>query len=91
MPVRRILLWTALALGGLLVAVAVTTAATSLTSQRVGLQAEPRRTATPEPTATPDPSPAATATATETAGEDGDDNGGGRGRGRGRGRGGDDD
>ena len=41
MPVRRILLWTVLALAGLLVAVAVTMAATSLTSQRVGLQAEP--------------------------------------------------
>ena len=38
---RRLLLWTALALGGLLVAVGVTTAATSLTSQRVGLQDEP--------------------------------------------------
>ena len=38
---RRLLLWTALALGGLLVAVGVTTAATSLTSQRVGLQSEP--------------------------------------------------
>jgi hypothetical protein len=95
-PIRRILLWTALALGGLLVAVAVTTAATSLTSQRVGLQAEPLdagdelvprsvRTATPQPTATTNPSPAATATATETASDDGDDHGDGRGRGRGRG------
>jgi hypothetical protein len=93
-PGRRILLWTLLALAGLLVAVAVTTAATSLTSQRVGLQAEPlnagdslaprrareyRTTPTPEPTASPSPE----------AGDDGD--GSGRGRGRGRGRGGDDD
>ena len=92
MPVRRILLWTVLALAGLLVAVAVTMAATSLTSQRVGLQAEPldagealapredrespRATATRDASATPSP-----------AGEDDD----GGGRGRGRGRGGDDD
>jgi hypothetical protein len=93
-PVRRILLWTALALVGLLVAVAVTTAATSLTSQRVGLQSEPldagdalapqpRRTRTPEPTADPTPSPSAT--------EDDDGGDDHRGRGRGRGRGGDDD
>ena len=41
MPVRRIIMWTLLALAGLLIAVGVTTAATSLTSQRVGLQAEP--------------------------------------------------
>src|SRR5262245_48253520 len=41
MPFRRILLWTALALAGLLVAVGVTTAATQLTSQQVGLQSEP--------------------------------------------------
>ena len=94
MPVRRILLWTVLALAGLLVAVAVTMAATSLTSQRVGLQSEPldagealapgarreRATPTPDPTATPSP---------ET-GEDEDDDSG-RGRGRNRGRGGDDD
>src|SRR5688572_31294433 len=69
MPVRRILLWTLLALAGLLVAVGVTTAATSLTSQRVGLQAEPldageslapredRRRAEPEESASPSPSP----------------------------------
>ena len=94
MPGRRILLWTLLALAGLLVAVAVTTAATSLTSQRVGLQAEPldageslaprpareeRTTPTPTPDASPSP---------ET---DDDGNDDGRGRGRGRGRGGDDD
>jgi hypothetical protein len=93
MPIRRILLWTALALAGLLVAVAVTTAATSLTSPRVGLQAEPldagdalapreqgddRATASPTPDASPSPE-----------GEDDDDSG--RGRGRNRGRGGDDD
>ena len=95
MPVRRILLWTVLALAGLLVAVAVTTAATSLTSQRVGLQAEPldagealapgarRERATPTPDASATPSP-------ETD-EDDDDSGRGRGRGRNRGRGGDDD
>ena len=95
MPVRRILLWTVLALAGLLVAVAVTTAATSLTSQRVGLQAEPldagealaprsrpeRATPTPDASATPSPD----------ADEDDDDSGRGRGRGRNRGRGGDDD
>jgi hypothetical protein len=90
-PVRRIVLWTLLALAGLLVAVAVTTAATSLTSQRVGLQAEPldageslaprparEDRATPTPDATASPSP-----------EAGDDDESGRGRGRGRG--GDDD
>ena len=94
---RRALLLTVLALGGLLVAVAVTTAATSLTSQRVGLQAEPldagdalapreqgddRATASPTPDASPSP---------EGDDDGGDDSGRGRGRGRNRGRGGDDD
>jgi hypothetical protein len=98
-PVRRILLWTVLALAGLLVAVAVTTAATSLTSQRVGLQAEPldagerlvpRRT--PSGRATPTPTPDPSATPSPEAGDDDDDGSGhGRGRGRNRGRGGDDD
>jgi hypothetical protein len=82
----------ALALLGLVLAVALTTAATELTSQRIGLQAEPltagddlapRAPQRPAPTATP-------ATTTETETEGGDD-GSGRGRGRGRGRGGDDD
>jgi hypothetical protein len=95
-PVRRLLLWTLLALAGLLVAVAVTTAATSLTSQRVGLQAEPldagdslaprsarEEHATPTPDATASPSP--------EVDDDDDESGHGRGRGRGRGRGGDDD
>jgi hypothetical protein len=106
-PIRRILLWTALAFVGLLVAVAVTTAATSLTSQRVGLQAEPldageslapRRTRTPEPTPTPEPArtpePTATADPTPAPTESGDDDDGGGSDdhgGRGRGRGGDDD
>ena len=105
MPFRRLLLWGPPAIAGLLVAVAVTTAATSLTSQRVGLQAEPldagdelapkpARSAAPTPkperTRTPQPTPDPTPTA-----EAGDDHGGGgddsSGRGRGRGRGGDDD
>jgi len=66
MPVRRLLLWLALAIVGLLVAVGVTTAATTLTSQRVGLSAEPldagdqlapkpARSADPTPTAKPKP------------------------------------
>ncbi len=63
---RRLLLWTALAVGGLLVAVGVTTAATSLTSQRVGLQAEPidageslapAATSFPDAAATPEATP----------------------------------
>ncbi len=97
MPVRRILLWTVLALAGLLVAVAVTMAATSLTSQRVGLQAEPLDAGealapredreTPRATATPD----ASATPSPEGEEEDDDDDSGRGRGRGRGRGGDDD
>jgi hypothetical protein len=102
MPVRRILLWTLLALAGLLIAVGVTTAATSLTSQRVGLQAEPldagvelapssrrENRATPTPTADPTPD----ASPSPEAGDDrgSDDSGHGRGRGRGRGRSGDDD
>lgn len=66
MPVRRLLLWLALAIAGLLVAVGVTTAATSLTSQRVGLSAEPldagdnlapRPARSADPTATPKPKP----------------------------------
>ena len=99
MPIRRILLWTALALAGLLVAVAVTTAATTLTSQRVGLQAEPLNAgealapreprddrATASPTADASPSPES-----DDDGGGDDDSGRGRGRGRNRGRGGDDD
>lgn len=63
---RRLLLWTALALGGLLVAVGVTTAATSLTSQRVGISSEPLdageslapvATSFPDATATPTRTP----------------------------------
>jgi allophanate hydrolase subunit 2 len=80
-PLRRLLLWTLLAVGGLLVAVAVTTAATSLTSQRGGLQAEPldagdalaprsrreqRDTATPTPEATRSAEPTTTPDATST-------------------------
>ena len=97
MPVRRILLWTVLALAGLLVAVAVTMAATSLTSQRVGLQAEPLDAGealapredreSPRATATPD----ASVTPTPEGEEEDEDDDSGRGRGRGRGRGGDDD
>ena len=103
MPVRRIVLWTLLALAGLLIAVGVTTAATSLTSQRVGLQAEPldagvelaprsRREDRPTPPPTPDPTPRADPTPDASATpspEAGDDNGGGddSGHGRGRGRG----
>jgi hypothetical protein len=82
MPFRRILVWTALALAGLLVAVGVTTAATTLTSQRVGLQDEPldagaalaprvraTATATPKPKARPRrrAKPKPTATAAPTA------------------------
>ena len=58
MPVRRLLLWLALAIVGLLVAVGVTTAATSLTSQRVGLSAEPLDAGddlAPEPARSADP------------------------------------
>jgi len=98
MPLRRILVWTLLALAGLLIAVGVTTAATSLTSQRVGLQAEPldagvelaprsRR----EDRSTPTPTPDASATPSPDAGDDDDGSGRGRGRGGGRGRSGDDD
>ncbi len=60
MPVRRLLLWLALALVGLLVAVGVTTAATNLTSQRVGLQAEPLDAGdqlAPKPARSADPTP----------------------------------
>jgi len=98
-PVRRFLLWGLLALAGLLVAVGVTTAATSLTSQRVGLQAEPldagerlaprERRATPTATPTPRADPTPSAEADDDGGDD--DSGHGRGRGRNRGRGGDDD
>jgi hypothetical protein len=93
MPFRRLLLWVALAIAGLLVAVAVTTAATSLTSQRVGLQAEPldagdelapkparSTTPTPAPTRTPKPerSPTPQPTPDPTpTAEAGDDHGGG--------------
>ena len=98
MPVRRILLWTVLALAGLLVAVAVTTAATSLTSQRVGLQAEPLDAGEAlaprarRERATPIPTPDASATPSPETDEDDDDGSGrGRGRGRNRGRGGGDD
>jgi hypothetical protein len=62
MPVRRLLLWLALAMIGLLVAVGVTTAATNLTSQRVGLSAEPLDAGdqlAPKPARSADPSPTA--------------------------------
>ena len=91
MPFRRLLLWVALAIAGLLVAVGVTTAATSLTSPRVGLQAEPldagdelapkpARSTKPTPTCTPKPertrTPQPIPDPTPTA-EAGDDHGGG--------------
>ena len=62
MPVRRLLLWLALAIVGLLVAVGVTTAATNLTSQRVGLSAEPLDAGdqlAPKPARSADPAPTA--------------------------------
>jgi hypothetical protein len=102
---RRILLWTALAIAGLLVAVGVTTAATTLTSQRVGLEAEPldagdslapAASRTPVPTRsatlspTADPTPTPDDDSSSGSGSD-DDSGHGRGRGRGRSGGEDDD
>lgn len=85
-----------LALLGLALTVGVTYAASELSSQTIGLSAEPpsagddlapEATAAPQPTATPRrPRPAPTA----VPGDEGDDDGG-KGRGRGRGRGGDDD
>lgn len=87
-----------LALLGLALTVGVTYAASELSSQTIGLSAEPpsagddlapEAIAAPEPTATPRrPRPEPTPTA--VPGDEGDDDGG-KGRGRGRGRGGDDD
>lgn len=96
----------ALALLGLVLAAAITLAASSLTSQRIGISDEPldsgselarpesrqpRRTPTPTPTATPTATPTPSATEEESEGGEGEDDDSGRGRGRGRGRGGDDD
>jgi hypothetical protein len=102
--VKRPVAVAALALLGLVLAAAITLAASSLTSQRIGISGEPldsgselarpesrlpRHTPTPTPTATPTATPTPSATEEET--EEGEDDDSGRGRGRGRGRGGDDD
>jgi hypothetical protein len=91
-----------LAFIGLVLAVGLTTAATELTSQRIGLQSEPlsagerlapRETARPRRSATPKPKPKPTATVTAepapsaAATEEPEVDDDSSGRGRGRGRG----
>src|SRR3954471_12680928 len=92
---RSLALWIVAAIAGLLVAAGVTLAASTLSSQRIGLSSEPLSAgdelAAPASTrtATPTPKPRRTATPKPTrtpSGSGGDDNGGGsRGRHR-RGR-----
>ena len=102
---RATLLWTLLAVGGVLLVAGVTMAASTLSTQTIGLSQEPlsagdQLSPSTTPTATPQaktkarrtPTPAATPTETATVDDDhsGSDDSG-HGRGRGRGRGGDDD
>ena len=100
---RSALMWTLAAVAGVLLVAGVTYAASTLSSQTIGLSSEPlsagedlapredraRDRRTPTPTATPERTPVPTATSDDEGGED--ESGHGRGRGRGRGRGGDDD
>lgn len=96
----------ALALLGIALAAAITFAASTLTSQRIGISGEsltagdrlarpettPAPTATPRPRRRPRPRPTAFATPAPTIDDEaGDEDGGGKGRGRNRGRGGGDD
>jgi hypothetical protein len=100
--VKRPVAVAALALLGLVLAAAITLAASSLTSQRIGISDEPldsgselarpesrqpRHTPTPAPTATP--SPAATEEENDSSGSggEGEAEDDDSGRGRGRGRG----
>src|SRR5215208_4639060 len=99
----RKLFWFVGALAGVVLAAGVTYAASSLSTQRIGISSEPAsagqdlapaRTETPKPTPTPAPRATAVPTAVPTVDDHGgDDNGGddSSGKGRGRGRGGDDD
>jgi hypothetical protein len=60
---RSVVLWSLAALAGILVAAGITLAASSLSSQQIGLSAEPLSAGdalVPERTATPDPTPTAT-------------------------------
>jgi signal transduction histidine kinase len=100
---RRTLAITVLAVAGLVLAAGLTTAASTLSGQSVGLSAEPlsagerlapaspspTRTPSPRPTRTPTPAP--TRTAVPTADDDHSGPGGDDSGGHGRGRGGDDD
>jgi hypothetical protein len=82
---RSALAWTLAALAGLLIAVAITYAASTLSSQHVGLSSEPLTAGerlvpqAARPTRTPTPRPRSRATATPTAPpapSGGDDSGG---------------
>ena len=95
---RATVLWTALAVAGVLLVAGVTYAASQLSTQTIGLSSEPLSAGSElapraTPTATPVPPAATDDDAVEdSSGSGGDDDSGqGRGRGRGRGRGGDDD
>ena len=101
---RTALLWSLAAVAGVLLVAGVTAAASSLSTQTIGLSSEPLSAGdqlAPQDDGRPDTAatPTATSTAVPTVDDDfDDDNSGsggdddsGRGRGRGRGRGGDDD
>jgi hypothetical protein len=73
---RRTAVWTVAAIAGLVLAAALTTAASTLSNQRVGLSSEPlsagsslapTETATPRPSASPRPTRTATPRPTRTA------------------------